>query len=363
MTTNSLRANSDLAGNGPAAEPAIVWALLARRPGDNAQVEAFARASGLPWAGKRLAFRKGWEAAPNLRRGGSLFSLTSATQATLRATPQPQVVIAAGKRSAPAALWLKAATGARLVHLGRTWAPPDWFDLVITTPQYRQPGGPNVVVNLFPLTPQPPGGAGALDESLERLPRPHLTVVVGGDAPGLSFDGAAAERLIGEALAHRERAGGSLLVVTSPRTSPRAVAALRAALARSDAPHRLSVFGDGANEYRAFLAAADAFLVTGDSVSMIAEAAMTGRPVTLFPLRASLGGALSPLEALARSGGALARFLVERGLLAPRPDLAGYAEAISHAGLLDGGPTAAQRMAAELASAAERVRALAGGAG
>jgi mitochondrial fission protein ELM1 len=362
MTTNSIRIGTHLATGAGASGHPIVWALLARRPGDNAQVEALAAASGLAWTAKRLDFRKGLEAAPNLRRGGSLFSLSASAQAALRVTPTPQVVIGAGKRSAPAALWLKAATGARIVHLGRTWAPPHWFDLVVTTPQYTQPDGPNVVANAFPLTFPPPAGATPRSD-LARLPQPRLAVIVGGDAPGLTFGPADARRLVDEAVAHRMRTGGTLLVVTSPRTSSRAVAALRAALARSDAPHRLSVFGDGVNEYRAFLAAADALLVTGDSVSMIAEAAMTGRPVTLFPLRASLGGALSPLEALARSGGALARFLVERGLLAPRPDLAGYAEAISHAGLLDGGPTAAQRMAAELASAAERVRALAGGAG
>ncbi|MGA0533675.1 mitochondrial fission ELM1 family protein [Hansschlegelia sp. KR7-227] len=354
MTTGSLRAPSE--GRAPAAaagEAPRVWALLARRPGDNSQVVVLAEASGLGWAPKRLEFRKGWEALPNLRRGGSLFSLTRGAQAALR-EPPPAVVIAAGKRSAPAALWLKAATGARLVHLGRTWAPSDWFDLVITTPQYRQPDGPNVVVNRFPLTPTHETAPPRAD--LAALPRPRLLVIVGGDASGLALDAKTARRLIRGALDRQARDGGSLLVATSPRTSARAVAALRSELALSNAPRRLSVFGEGANEYGAFLSAADALLVTEDSVSMVAEAAMTGRPVALFPL--PVRGSLSPVDALTRSGGFTAR-LVELGVIAQRPDLKGYAASLARDGLLDGGGSAADRMSAELACAADRVRALA----
>jgi mitochondrial fission protein ELM1 len=40
--------------------------------------------------------------------------------------------------------------------------------------------------------------------------------------------------------------------------------------------------GEGANPYPDFLAHADAFLVTADSVNMTGEAAATGRPVLVF---------------------------------------------------------------------------------
>ena len=40
----------------------------------------------------------------------------------------------------------------------------------------------------------------------------------------------------------------------------------------------------GDNPYYAYLAVADAFLVTADSVSMISEAAMTGKPVHVIEL-------------------------------------------------------------------------------
>jgi hypothetical protein len=42
--------------------------------------------------------------------------------------------------------------------------------------------------------------------------------------------------------------------------------------------------GTGENPYFTYLALADAFLVTADSVSMISEAAATGKPVHIFDL-------------------------------------------------------------------------------
>ena len=42
--------------------------------------------------------------------------------------------------------------------------------------------------------------------------------------------------------------------------------------------------GNGANPYYAYLAIADAVLVTADSVSMISEAAATGKPVHVIGL-------------------------------------------------------------------------------
>lgn len=359
MTTGSRRVASSEARRSSDAAAGVVWALHGKRPGDNSQIDALARATGLDWIAKPLRFRKGLEALPNLRRGGSLFSLTSESQAALKGPP-PDVVIAAGKRSAPAALWLRARTGARLVHLGRTWAPPEWFDLVITTPQYRQPRSSNVVENRFPLSE-------ALNEAvipidLASLPRPRILIVTGGDARPLVFDAAAARRLIEQAMERCREAQGSLLVVTSPRTSPNAVAALRGLLERSTSPVRLSVFGQGENRYQAFLAAADAIVVTNDSVSMITEAAMTGRPVTLFelPERFDLAGRtagmLSNCGSLARSA---LKELVRRGLIDSGRGIGDYGRGLARDGLLDGGVTASALTASELADAARRVTALA----
>ena len=81
---------------------------------------------------------------------------------------------------------------------------------------------------------------------------------------------------IAEALAGIARSGGgSVLMTRSRRTGASGLALLRA---------RLGGFstaiwdGSGENPCFAYLALADAVLVTGDSVSMISEAAAIGKP-------------------------------------------------------------------------------------
>lgn len=333
-------------------DPPVVWALLARRPGDNAQIMTLAEASGLALTVKRLGLRKGFEALPNLRRGGSLFSYDADTQAALREAPAPDLVIAAGKRSAPAALWLKARRGARLLHLGRTWAPGDWFDAVVTTPQYGQAPGPNVIENLFPLTPAAPARA-PLPADLAALPRPRLLVVAGGEAAGLAFGEDEARALGRRARERQMTAGGSLMVATSPRTSRAAAERLRDAVSPSG-DRLVSLFGAGPNRYREFFAAADAVMVTEDSVSMVADAAATGWPVEIFRLPATA----SRLWGLTSSG--LARRAAALGLIDSGREISAYMTALEAGGWLAGGRAPA-RMAEELEAAVALARRLAAG--
>lgn len=331
----------------------LVWALLAKRPGDNAQIRTLASATGLPVVVKPLGLRKGLETLPNLRQSGSLFSYDAETQDALTAAPPPALVIAAGKRSAPAALWLKAHRGARLLHLGRTWAPGRWFDAVVTTPQYAQPAGPNVTANLFPLTPPYLPGT-ALPPDLAALPRPRLLVVAGGDAVGLRFASDEARALAVRATERQARDGGSLMVATSPRTSRASAEALRDAIGPGG-DRLVSLFGAGENRYHDFLAAADAVMVTEDSVSMVAEAANTGRPVELFRLasRADTGATIRRM--LSATG--FAEVAAELGLVDSGRKIRAYMDALGAGGWLSG-DVAPARMAAELSAAVALARRL-----
>src|SRR5207245_2839417 len=75
--------------------------------------------------------------------------------------------------------------------------------------------------------------------------------------------------------------GGSAVVTPSRRTGAAGVALLRQRLAGLSA----EIWdGTGDNPYYAYLAAADALLVTADSVSMVSEAAATGKPVHILEL-------------------------------------------------------------------------------
>jgi hypothetical protein len=85
-----------------------------------------------------------------------------------------------------------------------------------------------------------------------------------------------------------ERDGGSVIAVTSPRTSSRLAAAARAELGS------LAVVDGDFPRYNALLSAADEIHVTGDSVSMLSEAVVAGKPVGLIPLE------LNPIGSLIR---------------------------------------------------------------
>ena len=107
-------------------------------------------------------------------------------------------------------------------------------------------------------------------------------MLLGGESQAFSFPPELAASF-GATLAKAARdSGGSLLVTPSRRTSPEALRALAATIAG------VSHFvwdGTGENPYYAFLASADAIVVTEDSVNMVTEAAGTGKPVYVQRLK------------------------------------------------------------------------------
>ena len=264
-----------------------MWALLAERAGDNAQVRVLAEALGWPWEARQLAFNrryKWW----NLLLGASRLSLDCRCSDAL-GPPWPDLVIAAGRRTAPIARWIRrqSAGRTRLVHLGRPWAPLGRFDLVVTTPQYGLPARANVLHNTLPIIRTDPA---RLDDARARwaprlaaLPRPLVALLAGGDSPPYVLDARTASALGREALHTARGLGGTLVVTCGPRVRPAAAEALLEAAAGAGHVHRWRA-DDPDNPYLAYLALADRFIVTGDSASMLAEACATGRPVTIAPL-------------------------------------------------------------------------------
>ena len=210
------------------------------------------------------------------------------------------------------------------MHIGRPWANPSRFDLVITTPQYRVPGRPNVVRNTLTLHQVTPArlsrGAEEWADAWRDLPRPFTGVLVGGDSGPFTLGPKAAGRLGRQASQLARERGGTLLVTTSSRTSARATQALREAL---DAPHDFYPWGPpgratpgratpgGENPYWGILGLADRFIVTADSIAMLSETCATGRPVEMF----DLGGMHEPgpRERDFRLGGLLYQGLLRWG--------------------------------------------------
>lgn len=271
------------------ATPPRVWILDAYRAGERTQLRALATALGWPFEIKRLSYRRfGLASALFLR--DDLRGIDRAASDPL-APPWPDLVLSIGMRNEPVARWIRAQSGgrARLVFLGRQWADPRHFDLVITTPQYPVPERANVLRNALPLH----GVTRArLDEAaalwaprLSHLPRPWLTVNIGGTSGPYAFGPNAARRLVRDALALARARGASLLVSSSARTP---ACAIDAFAAQTEVPMQLYRWrrDDPENPYLGFLALADEVIVTADSISMLAEAHATGKPLHMFDISA-----------------------------------------------------------------------------
>lgn len=123
----------------------------------------------------------------NLGRGTGLAGIDRQRSDPLL-PPWPELLITAGMRNEPVARWVREQSGGRtrLVHVGRPWADPARFDLVITTPQYRLPRRPNVLHNDLPLhrvhAERLAQAAARWAPTLAPLPAPRIAVVVGGNS-------------------------------------------------------------------------------------------------------------------------------------------------------------------------------------
>ena len=114
-------------------------------------VIALAESLGVPFAEKRMRYRP-TELWSNLLLGPNLLGISRVCAGQLR-PPWPKLVISAGRRNEPVARWIRQQAGpaVRLVHVGRPWARPERYDLIISTPQYCLDRYPNVMIFELPL--------------------------------------------------------------------------------------------------------------------------------------------------------------------------------------------------------------------
>ena len=305
------RAAAPEAGQGGETACRAVWVVTDGRPGNEGPALALARAleaHGYAPAEIRRAIPKPgverlpaaiWSALP-AREGGWPFSgLTDGGAALAR--PWPDLVISAGRRSAPAAAAMRRLSGGRTraVQILDPGMRRDAFD-VLVTPEHDQLSGANIVSTLGSLsrvTPELAAAEAALWEaSLARLPRPRLAVLVGGPSRSAQWPPDLTLSLIG-AVETAAQQGWGVMATLSRRSPPGFDLALRRA-----APQAFVWDGAGANPYPGMLGLASAALVTADSVNMASEAASAGLPVHVVGF-SGLSRKLERFqESLARSG-------------------------------------------------------------
>ena len=263
-----------------------VWVLLDDRPGNSTQSMGLAECLGWPFEIKKLVFFSSstrWFSPSGIEH-------VDAARSSVLAAPWPDLVIAAGQRTAPVSKWIKSQSQGRtkIVHLGRKGGlVMDDFDLVVT-PRYCQlPSHPKrmeITVPLNRVTPEKLLRAKhEAPDVLKDSSRLRIVLLVGGATPKLGFNETVAVQM-GEAVrAFAEAHNGRVFALTSRRTTNVVADALETALG-----DRGQVFRwDSAQvtiPYLSALSLADVIVVTGDSESMMAEVAATDKPMFIYPL-------------------------------------------------------------------------------
>jgi hypothetical protein len=264
-------------------EPApIVWVLHDGKAGMASQALGLAEAAGFPFVEKPLTVRRPWVwLTPQLW----LTPFAAVADGAALAPPWPDLVIGCGRNTAAPALAIRRASRGRTLavqvqdpRIGR-----GEFDLMVV-PAHDRLRGPRVVVTIgavHRVTEERLAAERRRFPALLELPRPIVGVLIGGanrayrlDLPGLGEIAAAIAAAV-------QKSGGSILVTPSRRTDAAGLALLRERL--GGLPGAIWD-GSGANPYFAYLAIADALLVTADSISMVSEAAATGKPVHIIEL-------------------------------------------------------------------------------
>ncbi len=268
-----------------------IWALLGDKLGDNAQAMELASRLharlGFEVVEKLLTYNDEYK-TPNIQLGATLKSVLPERRRCLEQSPAPSVVIFTGRRAVPPARWIAehAADPPVLIAIGKPQAPYHWFDLIITTRQYRLVGVfPNIIVNDFTLNRGKPPVAGqassghAVFDSSEKV----AAVLLGGQRSGFRFGVAEADGIV-ETLHrfHEDQPDYSLVVVASRKTPEKALQ--RIAEASRDFAVAFSWDDTSKPAYSEILHRSRAFFVTEDSASMITEVLATEMPVFLLAL-------------------------------------------------------------------------------
>jgi mitochondrial fission protein ELM1 len=266
--------------------PLTIWAVSDGRTGIEAQAEGLALAVARLRPAEVSLKRIAWKAPFGRLPWGLIPPRLALRPTSAIAAPWPDIWIAAGRATLPLSTRIRRWSGGKTYVVQtqdpRTSLTP--FDLVIP-PTHDALEGPNVLpITGAPnrLTPE------RLASELERfrpridlLPKPRVALIVGGASRAFDLPPAQAAEIGAEVRRAVAKAGGSVLVSFTRRTPEAARRILTDELA---ALPGWIWDGTGENPYFAFLAAADAILVTEDSTNLATDAAATGKPVHVLSM-------------------------------------------------------------------------------
>ena len=238
-------------------------------------------------AEKQIAYTR-WAKLPNCLKGRSLLGVDTARSDFLQA-PWPDLILSISRRTTPIARWIKKQSGGKsqiiqLMHPGNCGLKD--LDMVIVSEHDagKSKGGNFMFITGCPHRVSEKAAAEAREKwtpVFASLPRPWISVIVGGAIKGRPFSLENAQALAeGIKKLHRQT-GGSILITTSRRTGSEAEKTIMEAL--KGIPAYTYLWGEKKeNPIMGFFACGDKIVVTGDSVSMACESCGSGNPVLIF---------------------------------------------------------------------------------
>ena len=265
-----------------------VWALTDDRSGNRSQSLGVADALGINYKIKEISYAV-WASLPNTLLGASFLGLSKKSKNEFH-PPWPDLVISAGRRTAPVAknirqLSLKESTGSYLVHIMDPGGNKKEFGL-IAIPRHDNKVNTS---NSLTVTGAPHQITKALldnasdiwQNKLDNLTKPWIALIVGGSTRRRTFTSSMAKELASWASKIANKSGGSLLIATSRRTGN----AGKVLVESITAPCNFFLWdkeNTNSNPYHGFLGLADTIIVTGDSTSMCLEACGGTKPVYIY---------------------------------------------------------------------------------
>ncbi len=206
---------------------------------------------------------------------------------------RPDMVISCGARNAAVNWWVARESRARSVSiLPNALLANSLFDLCVI-PQHDVRVASNVVVTRGALNlvdkdylAQNSDGLVMKYPQLRQGARARLAVLIGGDAQGVVMS-EKAMRVVCHQLKSAARDLGLDLLITTSRRTPAAVEWLVIQEFKNDPRTALLIVANDANVPEAvggMLGLAEVVVVSGESVSMVSEAASSGKPVVAFPV-------------------------------------------------------------------------------
>lgn len=288
----------------------VCWTLTEGAAGMRSQVRGLATALGYPQAvEKTCGLRLPWRWLPN----HPAFAQLAAASGDVLAPPWPDLLVSCGRKAALLSMAMKwrSGPGVRTIHIQDPKVAADCFDIVVV-PAHDRLRGANVLVSrgaLHHVTTDLLAAAaqGPMGTRLAALPRPRMAVLIGGPNRYFAMPRDWLQRLARDLAQSVAVLGGSLMVSISRRSPPGSGALLREQL--SGLPLNLWD-GEGENPYLAYLALADAIVVTGDSTSMTSEACAAGVSVHVAQPPPRVAGRTMPERFARFHDGLLAEGLV-----------------------------------------------------